>query len=479
MDNLPIVAGLTQDIVSLHAFINKPEVKAQIFRSYGVGLTWIDILKYYLPDRESIVSAQTMTSQDKNFFWETIHCGTVVHLPSGAGDFISFTLDGTLDIDSAGNFFPRERFILNLGTVNNPIRCWIPVGGIVSTGGTTPTVTITAYPGKSEMVTAAELYAGVEIPIGASAMGVQTGPTTSTVTGYNEYTHWAQLMKEAFLTGDMQMAQLHWAQKEGIGWWIEETAETEMKLDFQKADAALWGQEFTNAAILDVSTAPSALGKTIPVYANKGLWSWGQDYGYHLNYDSGTGLTVDDFNQVCEYYISKGIISQTGMFLQGIQLNLQLETALKDYIKGTTGSLTETFTPKSGDYTHNLEIGFRHLYKGGLMFPMHVAPEFNHPMFMGATVTNAKKSGIIIPISMAMDNQLGPVPNVSVKYVGLGNYKREKIVNIYGGMGGFAKQALGVPYAQHKDDYTDIHWLTQPMYPVYEPWRLVTVTENI
>ena len=98
---------------------------------------------------------------------------------------------------------------------------------------------------------------------------------------------------------------------------------------------------------------------------------------------------------------------------------------------------------------------------------------------MGATVTNAKKSGIIIPISMAMDNKLGPVPNVSVKYVGLGNYKREKIVNIYGGMGGFAKQALGVPYAQHKDDYTDIHWLTQPMYPVYEPWRLIQVMENI
>ena len=308
MDNLPINAGRTQDIVSLHAFINKPEVKAQIFRSYGIGLTWIDILKYYLPDRESIVSATTMTSQDKNFFWETIHCGRVVHLPSGAGDFLSFELDGTLDIDSQGNFFPRERFILNLGTVNNPIRCWIPVGGIVSTGGLTPTVTITAYPGKSEVVTAAQLYAGVEIPIGASAMGVETGPTTSTVTGYNEYTHWAQLMKEAFLTGDMQMAQLHWAEKEGIGQWIEETAETEMKLDFQKADAALWGQEFTNAAILDASTAPSALGKTIPVYANKGLWSWAADYGYPLNYDSGTGLTVDDFNQVCGIIIGPSVL---------------------------------------------------------------------------------------------------------------------------------------------------------------------------
>jgi len=75
MDNLPINAGLTQDIGWSACLYQQARSQGSGIPFIRIGLTWIDILKYYLPDRESIVSATTMTSQDKNFFWETIHCG--------------------------------------------------------------------------------------------------------------------------------------------------------------------------------------------------------------------------------------------------------------------------------------------------------------------------------------------------------------------------------------------------------------------
>src|ERR1035437_1772362 len=171
-DNQAIRGGLSGDILSLHTFIDKPEVKEKLFKSYDVGLLYTYLLKYFMPDREMTVASDHMESQEKNYFWATIHVGSVVSYPASTNDPFIFTLDGTLDIDSRGNYFVRERQLLNLGSVNTPVRAWIPPAGISSTGGFTPTVTVTCYPvtGSSGWG-ATTITTGDVITLGGFALG--------------------------------------------------------------------------------------------------------------------------------------------------------------------------------------------------------------------------------------------------------------------------------------------------------------------
>ena len=472
-DNNMIVSGLNEKIVGLHTFINKPEVKAKMFRSYGAGLMYTYLLKYFTPDRELTVGAATMTSQEKNYFWATIHAATVVSYPGAPGDPFIFTLDPVLDIDSQGNFSVRERQILNLGTVNSPKRAWIPQGGIVSTGGLNPTVTITCYPTDNATFTSTTIAAGDQITLGSIATGHGSIGVKGTVTGYNEFTHYAQSFAENFSAEDFQMAQQHWAQKEGIGWWLEESAETEFKLDFQLEDAAMWG--LPNLNTTNIVDASDNSGANYAVGMNKGLWSWANDYGYILNYDLSTGLTVVDFDNVSEYYTSKGMNAPTALALMGITLYINMETTLKDYITGTTGALNELFTPKSGDVSKDLTMSFKNLVKGGISFHMVNCDGFNNPYFMGAAKAGGKTSGLIVPLGMAHDEKAGAVPNVSVRYVGINGYVRNKVITYRPGRGGFAGQKLGVNYTNHNADWTGMDWLTEAMYPVYQPWELTAI----
>ena len=472
-DNQAIRGGLSGDILSLHTFIDKPEVKEKLFKSYDVGLLYTYLLKYFMPDREMTVASDHMESQEKNYFWATIHVGSVVSYPASTNDPFIFTLDGTLDIDSRGNYFVRERQLLNLGSVNTPVRAWIPPAGISSTGGFTPTVTVTCYPvtGSSGWG-ATTITTGDVITLGGFALGPGSGPVPSTTTGYNRYTHYTQIFSESFYAEDTQMAQLHWVVEEGKGWWLEESAEKEFMLDFQKEDAAVWGIPNSNTAIADVSAANS---KNVAVTMNKGLWSWGNDYGYILNYDMTTGLTVDDFNKVAEYYETKGITATTNLTLLGGTLYRNMETVLKDYITGTTGALNEAFTPKSGDGEKDLNMAFKRIVKGHLNFPMHNCPSFNNPYFQGVAKSNAKYSGLIIPIGMSMDATQGAVPNVSVRYRGINGYVRNNVITYRPGRGGFAQQTMGVKYSNHTGDWTGMDWLTEAMFPVYEPWKLTLI----
>jgi hypothetical protein len=76
---------------------------------------------------------------------------------------------------------------------------------------------------------------------------------------------------------------------------------------------------------------------------------------------------------------------------------------------------------------------------------------------------------------MAHDEKQGAVPNVSVRYRGGDGYIRNKVVTYRAGRGGFGAQKLGVKYTNHQGDWTGMDWLTEAMYPVYEPWRLTAI----
>ena len=471
MDNQAVQGGLSDRINSLHTFIDKQEVKSKLFHSYDVGLRYTYLLKYFTPDREGNVASDHMMSQEKNYFWQSIHAATIVSYPASPGDPFIFTLDGTLDLDSQGNYFVRERQILNLNSLNSQIRAWVPPGGISSTGGPSPTVTVTSYPVQNDVFTALQVAPGDEITLGAIATGPESAGVQSTVTGYNEYEHWTQSFAESFYAGDPQMAQAHWAEKEGKGWWLDQSAETEFKLDFQLEDAAVWGLPNINTAIQDLS---AATGHNVNVTMVKGLWSWANDYGFILNYDMGTGLVVDDFNKVCEYYESKGMAASAALAMMGGNLYRNMETTLKDYITGTTGALNELFTPKSGDVSKDLTVSFKNLVKGNVSFHMVNCESFNNPKFQGAVKANGKYSGLLVPLGMATDAKIGAVPNVSVKYRAINGYVRDKIITYKPGRGGFAK-TMGINYTNHNGDWTGMDWLTEAMYPVYEPWRLTAI----
>ena len=136
-----IARGTTEDIRSLYDFQFKPSVMNKLSRAYGQGFTLINEFRN-AAGRETMVSNEVMTAQEEDFWHRTITTGSISSGGATAGASATFPLSSD-DVDSDGNYYPREKFSIWVKNGTSFVECRID--DIAVTAGPTVTLTVTPW----------------------------------------------------------------------------------------------------------------------------------------------------------------------------------------------------------------------------------------------------------------------------------------------------------------------------------------------
>lgn len=460
VDNLPIANATTASIRSLHDFQFKPTIMDRLYRIYGNGFNGLDFLR--MLDRYEQVSNETLTHEEIGYDMRTITIGSANVTPAGgAGLTASFELDDD-DLDSDGNYYPREEFTVQFGDVINGF-IQAKITDITVTAG--PTVTVTVEPFDSTAtLSATYVYAGAEVGIFDSSYAVETGQPEATSMGTFEREHYLQIMKETIKFGGMELAKQKWVYFDGIGLFNEELARAEFALDRQHEAAFLMGQPNTNS-ITQNSLIDSQANT---VYKTKGLWTWTDELGGEITYADATGIGYAEFDEANEYLESQGITNDTVIHWCGGGYMRRVENGLVDYfanptgVSGAGGGLTGDFLKKQlGMEGKGMEMNvtFKSFTKSGITHVFMKLPAFVNPYQFGISGYMLNDAAIVWPVTTVMDQKTGQrKPNVRALYAGIKGYSRKRIVGTIGGMDGFALQNLGLPIINEVDG-NSTYWL--------------------
>ena len=477
-DNLGIAKATTYQIRSLHDFNFKPTVMQRLYNSYGMGFQTLDILRalnYWYP-----IANETMTVQEENRDIRTITVdSTNIVVAANAGDSVSFELHAD-DLDSLYNYYPRENFIVQFGsTADGFIQ-----GIITNITASTVTVTLTVKPVQvTDKIDITYLYSGVELPVLDSAYAAETLQPEPTSVGYAERTHYAQIFKESLKFGGMELAKQKWVEVTSGNFFNKEFARVEFNLDRQEELAILMGEEVSVSAGTNYITATSAIdGGTVPVYKNKGIYRWIDELGGELNYAGATGIPIEDLDEASEYLEEQGITSDVVLVLCGGGYMRKIENSGISFMAGdgalsgtNVGSMPEAFLDKvnttGGEAPFKLNIGFRSVKKGGILFMFHKLTALTDPKGLGITGSMLNDMAFMFPISMVKDRKSGnTIPNLSAQYVGEGMYSRKRVVGNISGMDGFVNQKFNYPIINDIDG-TSTYWLSHVMFPFVEAFK--------
>ena len=482
VDNLAIAKATTYSIRSLHDFHFKKSVMNKLYKSYGDGFQMLDILRslnYWYP-----IKNETLTAEEENRDTRTITIGASnVSVGGSPGATASFELHAD-DLDSENNYYPRVNFFVLCGsTVDGFVQARI--NSLTSDGASpTETITVVIEPVRvTDTLSSTYIAAGKVLAIMDSAFAVETTQPEPTSVGYSERTFYAQILKESIKFGGMELAKQKWVEVEGIGFFNKEFARVEFKLDRQEELALLMGQPNTNS----LTQTSSMSSSSVPVYKNKGVYTWIDELGGEINYAGTTGIAIDDLDEASEYLQSQGITSDIVIVLCGAGYMRRVENGALIQVgnpageSGGGGSLPDAFLDKidtrGGKPGLELNIGFRTIKKGGLLFVFHTLPAFSDPMGLGADAYMLNDIGIMFPISKVKDRKSGiSIPNLSARYIANGGYSRKRVVGKLGGMDGFM-QGMGFPIISEIDG-NSTHWLSHVMFPFLEAYKGVLHKRN-
>jgi hypothetical protein len=473
VDNLAIANANAYTIRSLHSFEFKPSVMDTLYYSYGQGLKTL-ALNFIrgIDGRKIMVPNETLTHQEQNFPHRTITVGSSVTLSGVPGGSAIFDMNAN-DVDSSGNYYPREGFTVQLGdVVNGFIQCYIYD---ITAGGANALITVYPYD-VTKTITATYCATGKEVPVLDSAFATETGQPVATSVGSTERTHYAQIMKETIKFGGQELAKQKWVNVEGIGWFNEELSRGEFLLDLQLEAALIMGQLNTNTSVIKGTSSISGSTST-PIQKNKGVWTWIDELGYDLTYTNAASFTIDDLDTAAEYLESVGVTNDTVLFCMGGSLYTRLENSGVDFVRGTAGGLNVNFTP-NGVGGMMLNVGWDTIKKRGITFVPYKLPIFSNPYLFGINDSMLNDAGMMFPISMVKDMKSSMViPNLYMGYVGLGGYSRERVIGTLGGMDGFGKQMYNFPIVSEIDG-NSTYWLSNVMFPFVEAFKGILVKRS-
>jgi len=473
VDNLPIAQPTSYSIRSLHEHQFKPSVMDTLYKTYGDGFHALDILRSL--NRKSMVSNETMTAEEQGYDHRTI---TIDSTADGLSDYQRTIVLDSEDLDSANNYYPRVGFTVTFGNTTSGFT-QARISSILAAGAVV-TLTVDQYDqtktSLKDLATAGVIAAGKEVSIGDSAFGVETPQPRATSVGTFERKFYAQIFKESLGFGGMELAKQKWVNVQGDALFNYEFARVEFGLDRQLETALIMGQINDNGSgAVNLTDVSSVTGAAVPVYKNKGIWTWIDELGGEVDYSMSAGFEISDFDLSSEYLESQGITNNVVLCLVGGGLMRRIENSGVDFVRGNEGGLNWTFTNigagnliESGAPSMTLDIGFQAIKKGGVLYLFHVLPIFNNPFLFGINSYGLKDSGMMIPISRVKDAKSGEmIPNLQYKYVGLGNYSRERVVGSLAGMDGFLQQKFRYPLIS-EIDANNSYWLSHVMFPFME-----------
>jgi len=468
-DNKAIAHWTSQDIATtLEAFGNKPNIVPELRSSIGHGIYATDIISM-LKNDNNFVASNYWQAAEKNPIFRTMTVGAAESISGGAsaGASITFKLAAG-DVDQYHNYYPRAGTRFIVGSAQNPRVFEIKTA---TATGDAEGATIVAYQLNSTESTA--IVPNAYIAAGKTFMlspAVNSAPgangTTPTHTGFTDYTFYTSILKDAKGWENGEFMRAKWFPVlEGQKMYSEDIMDIEKDLDMAM-EVALWvGQKNTNTS--NIVQTSQATGLAVASPGTVGVWNHILDRGYKLDFNNTTDFTIEHFYELAEYGESVGLPSGMWMFSHGGKLGRRIEKSAKGYFTNSTGSLSDMFLADAGGGYKNLLVGFKSIMIGGQTIALHPNSLFSNPLMLGISTYGFDDAAAAFPL-MDVTTRDGRVPNLSLKYRGLGpNNNRKRAIAPFRGVGGpdFAGPVV------LEADVSKVHATTEFGVEFLEAWR--------
>ncbi len=470
-DNMPIAHYTSADLATtLEVFANKPQVYPELRKSFGQGILTFDIISI-LKGSDKFIASESFDVHEEMPPFRTMKIGNTVTGGAATGNLITFNLDADSDIDTYHHAYPRVGQSFWAGSPSKMIEFTIMSVTLESSNAT-----ITAYMKDSAgtaLTPVALIRTGMVLPLAPAVnAGQGTEGTTPTHTGYQKFTYYTEILKDALGFENAEFAREKYVEYEGIGLYNHEIARMDMNLDAAMEAKIMFGTKTTNVAVVQTSLATSA---SVLVPGTQGIWDWIGERGYDIEFTDATDFTVEHFYKLAEYGESVGLPAGEWLFDSGGDLLRRVEKSCKSYITNATGSLNELFTPDAGGGQKNLSVGFKHIMIGGQTIILKPNYIMNNPYLFGISTLGMKDAAAVYPLGNVREGKTGElIPNLSLIYRGLGAYKdRKRAIAPFLGMGS-PKGAIGGPIVL-TGDISKVHSLVDFGNVFLEAWRGVRV----
>lgn len=419
-DGLPVAHWTSADIVTTEElFTLKPQVYPELRKSFGQGILTFDIIGK-LKGSEKYIASESYKVHEELPPFRTMTIGSSISGGGSAGIAIEFDI-AEADTDTMHNHYPRVGQSFWAGSANHLYEFQI-----TEISSAQPPV-ITAYPKDITLVANTVISAGKVVPLAPAVnAGQGTEGTTPTHTGYQEFTYYLEILKDSLGFENAEFAREKFVEYEGLGLYNHEVARMDMNLDAAMEAKIMFGTKNTNtAAAMKQTSLATNLGVTVP--GTQGIWDWIRERGYLLDFTDATDFTIEHFYELAEFGESVGLPNSTWLLDSGGKLLRRIEKSCKSYITNATGSLNEMFTPDAGGGKKDLTVGFRHIVIGGQTIVLKSNYIMNNPYLFGIAGLGLNDAATCYPLGDVREGKTGEmIPNLSLVYRGLGEYKERK-----------------------------------------------------
>lgn len=271
--------------------------------------------------------------------------------------------------------------------------------------------TFTALP-FDETITIPAISADTEIVIYGNAFGEGSKDTESMTSTVSKYKNNTQILRETFkLTGTSASEKL-WFMVEGKWYWsYRGERDCWTRYSNYKELTLLAGKKMTNPAISDGNI--TALGNGYgAVKSTDGLINQVVTSGNQVNYASGTGMTIADFESLAKT-LDKQKGAKQNMMLVGIDLSMQIDRLIRTDMNN--GALV------FGDYkfseSQKVNLEFDTLKVGSYVFNKKTFDIMSDKQLLGSQGFNFSLEGLVMPMDSRVDDSGVRVPSCRVRYL--------------------------------------------------------------
>lgn len=394
--NVPsaVVANETDAYISTFD-IHMPSKRTQLFKRFGTqGMGFFNML-----EEMGFVDAvdQTNWSHYEEDYWhETFNVLNTVTDP-GAGNPVVVRLQPS-NVNSSGYFYVR----VNDGVLF-PNGVTGTVYSIDTTSFATPAVTI--YPDNGNDI--GPLAAGQTLSIYTNSFAEDTDQPDGRLALMSEFSFGAQIIKETFAISGTEATNKSWVTTDSNGRkliYLEGIEQADYRMNLLIDGASLFANPVTNSTL----TAAGQRKMT-------GLVPWMTVNSPGSTYTSGL-FAMSNIDYMIKR-MSKMFATDTYMWMNGIDLAIELENVLVDFFDPNPKIFAGDI---QGSTSQELHIGFKGIEKSGFTFYLKTMDNFSNPKTYNIPGYNITGLGLVTPLGKAKD----PKKSVNIPFMGM-RYKEQ------------------------------------------------------
>jgi len=434
-----VSAMYSENYLSVHDVIDKPQVIQEIYNKYGAGWTLVQTFRN-MKGSTGTYAGETLKAYEKAKPVRTITTNGASTGGETAGSLAYIVLSED-DVDSNSNIYPRTYDKILYKHTDNKVYELL-ITDIASTSasgavGSYDTFQLTLKPLDNTLtVTVGGISDGTELSVVGNSYAHGTGQPDGTVRGYYEKTFKTGISKETKQFDGAELASEKWVPSEN-GVYSLAYADLEFMLDMREDMNYVVGQENDNN--ITQSSPIDSANRT--VRSTKGLWQHLEEDAGKLNYGTGD-WDIYLFDEVDTYLRTMYVTNDTLGFYMGAGLMKKLERAGLEWIKEYSGGTDLTRIASAaygGDEDMALSNCFKAFKKAGRTFVCHVIDTFSAPDYLGNSTYDFDNSGFIASYgAQVKDPKTGlSLPNIGVWYRSMGDTNRKRVIKPVNGMTGW------------------------------------------